>query len=810
MKTCGASQALPERAKLAYTDGMRYRFGDFELDPRLGILRGPAGDRTLRKQTCRLLEVLLERAPEMQDHNSLLDAAWGRTALSPNVLPQAISELRQALGDQAQSPRYIETLHRRGYRIICPVERLEPLLRDDRDDVATKMADSSAEPVNRFLLSGTLGLLVVLAIVSGLWWKQVSVQRWLTEQAIPEIRELMEEDLARAWRLLREVRERAPRDARLEQMWLDITLPNRIISDPPGAEVAVRGLREGNAEWIVLGTTPLEEVRLPLAQMRFRVTLDGYSAIEAAPAILPLAATFVLQAEDETPSRMVFVPPGPVTYLQQTRELPGFWIDRFEVTNDQFREFVEAGGYRRLEFWRHLLETESGMSPEQTMALFVDKTGLPGPSTWHMGTYPPGQGEHPVEGVSWFEAAAYADFVGRQLPTVFHWRRAAGLGIPQHQNFSDVLLLSNFNRNGSVPVGSMESLGSHGTYDMSGNVGEWCLTADGGLRHFLGGFYQESGYRFVDVEARSPLERGPGFGFRLMLQDAVLAEDLLAEVVAPDRSLPAPVDDDTFALFARLFDYDPVALDVRVEEIDDSHRDWRRERISFAAPYANDRIIVQVLIPRSAVPPYQTVVHFPGGDALLLDSSRDAGLHHVEPFLRSGRAVVYPVYQGTFERKLPAISGPMGHRQLLVNQVKDLRRTIDYLETRSDLDVDRLLYHGVSYGANRAPFPLALDQRFRAAIIMSGGLGLWTQAPPEIQPQNYLPRVRLPLLMINGSQDYNFPVDTSQRPFFELLATPPEHKEHLVLEWGHLPPNYSEVIRAYLEWADRWLGPVGH
>ncbi|MFP4207620.1 MAG: SUMF1/EgtB/PvdO family nonheme iron enzyme [Wenzhouxiangella sp.] len=791
---------------------MMYRFGPFELDPRSGVLRGPGGEQTLRRQTCRLLEVLLERAPEVLDRDTLLDLAWGRTALSANVLPQAISELRQALGDQAQSPSYIETLHRRGYRVICPVEKVggpAATMAPANAESATSVPASPHQQVNRVLLWGTIGLVMVLALVVGLWWQQLASQRWLESEAIPEIRALMEVDLAAAWRKLRKVRARVPDDERLEQMWRDLALPNRLVSEPPGAEVAVRGFRETAADWIVLGHTPLDQVDLPLAMLRFRVRLPGYATIESAPGILPLAETFVLQPEENAPDGMVYVPPGPVSYLDQERTLPGFWIDRYEVTNRQFRRFVEAGGYRQEAFWRYRAE-EGGveLSWQEMMDRFVDATGLPGPATWMMGTYPAGQGDHPVSGISWFEAAAYAEFAGRRLPTVFHWRRAAGLGISQMQNFSDMVLASRFNAVTTVPVGSLDSLGSYGTFDMGGNVAEWCYNADGVLRHLLGGHYMEDAYRFADFDARHPLERSPGFGLRLMHADETGPADLGAEVPAPDRSLPEPVDDATFAIYSRLFEYDRRPLDVRVEEVDDSHEGWRRERISFPAAYGQDRVLVQVFIPRHSAPPYQAVVHFPGGDALLLDASRHAGLHHVEPFLRSGRAVVYPVYQGTFERKVTDISGPIGIRQLLVNQVKDLRLTIDYLAERGDIDMDGLLFHGVSYGGNRAPFPLALEDRFRAAIILSGGLGYWQHLPAEIQPQNYLPRVRVPVLMINGAQDYNFPVESAQKPFFDLLGTPPENKTHLILDWGHLPPHYSEVIRAYLEWTERWLGPA--
>ena len=59
------------------------------------------------------------------------------------------------------------------------------------------------------------------------------------------------------------------------------------------------------------------------------------------------------------------------------------------------------------------------------MALFKDSTGRPGPATWVAGEYPAGQDDYPVTGVSWFEAAAYAEFAGKQLPTIYHWLVAA-------------------------------------------------------------------------------------------------------------------------------------------------------------------------------------------------------------------------------------------------------------------------------------------------------------------------------------------------------------------------------------------------
>ncbi len=792
---------------------MHFRFGNFTLDTLSGSLNGPDGEVSLRRQTFKLLEVLLSRAPELIDRDTLLDEAWGRTVLSANVLPQAISELRQALGDNPQSPSYIETLHRRGYRIICPVEIIDSKTispTTPRSDASPETTPASPRGAgNRLARGGLMVSIVALFLMVGLWWQQGSKQRWLDQVAIPEIQHLMEEDLARAWQRAWQVRERVTGNRELDQLWQNLTLPVPMDSVPQGATIMARGYGDTEAEWTVLGQTPLEDLRLPLTQLEFRVELDGYVPIEAAPDFLPRAQPFYLHRPEETPKDMVYVSGGPVNYMLIQQTVPSFWIDRHEVTNRQFAEFIRDGGYRRPELW-HLPAVDNGEELEfqALMERLLDTTGMPGPATWSMGTYPTGEADHPVEGVSWYEAAAYAEWAGKELPTAFHWFRAAGLSTAQAANFAGILSRSNFSNRSSQPVGVSRGLGPYGTYDMAGNAAEWCANTAGPRRHILGGSWLANSYQFRDFDAQIPLERRLGFGIRLMKSIETAPEELFADITMPFHEPLPPVDDATFALYARLFDYDPIELDVRIEHIDESHPDWRRERISFTAGYPNERVTAQVFIPYNASPPYQTVVHFPGGDALLVEDSRQAGLMQVEPFLRSGRAVVYPVYQGTFERRIEGDLGPIARRNLLIQRVKDVHRTIDYLETRDDIDLDRLAYHGISFGASMSPYILATESRFQTAMIMSTGLLTGRILPPEIQMNDYLPRVTLPILMIGGRDDFNFPYETSQRPFFELLGTPDELKRKVTLEWGHLPPQYTDVIKALVNWSDQRLGPI--
>ena len=108
-------------------------------------------------------------------------------------------------------------------------------------------------------------------------------------------------------------------------------------------------------------------------------------------------------------------------------------------------------------------------------------------------------------------------------------------------------------------------------------------------------------------------------------------------------------------------------------------------------------------------------------------------------------------------------------------------------------------------GAFFGPIPVALEPRIKAAVFLSGGLRF--NFPPEIQPANFMPHVKVPVLLVNGRDDFQVP-DDHQRRFFELLGTPPELKRHVALDGGHVPVDNLGVIREVLDWFDKYLGPV--
>jgi dienelactone hydrolase len=295
------------------------------------------------------------------------------------------------------------------------------------------------------------------------------------------------------------------------------------------------------------------------------------------------------------------------------------------------------------------------------------------------------------------------------------------------------------------------------------------------------------------------------------LEARVVSDRLKRQIELPfrDYARETPIPDEAFRLFLRQFEYDRTPLNPRVDLVDDaSSKDWIKETITFDAAYGGERVRAYLYLPRGVQPPYQTVITFPGDGGFGIRSSEQ--LRPAEHFLKSGRAYLIPVYKSTYERgdELTSSMPNESHtyREHVVYWSKDLRRSIDYLETRADIDANRLAFFGVSWGGRMAPVMLAVEHRFKAAVVMVAGLRHQT-AQPEADPFNYLPRVTLPLLMLNGRYDFYFPVETSQRPYFERLGTLPAHKSWMIYDGSHSVPA-TQLAKESLAWLDRYLGPV--
>jgi dienelactone hydrolase len=614
-----------------------------------------------------------------------------------------------------------------------------------------------------------------------------------------------------------------PGDSALNRLLPIVSTSVSIETKPSGAEVFWKDYHTPNAPWRTAGITPLKDARFPRSYLRMEIRKKGFQTIEyAGPWVYTRLGSDIASLKlDETgklPANMVRIPKKVtdmyIVGLEQYggKEVGEFLMDKYEVTNVQFKKFIDAGGYSNKKFWTYPVYLKEKEIPIETAwTLFKDRTGRPGPAEWEAGTYPDGQENHPVTGISWYEAAAYAAFVNKQLPTVFHW------GVVAETSRTEFIVpLSNYNGKSSTPVGSLAGYSNFGIYDLAGNAREWCYNATGkNDYHFiLGGGWNDPTYSFNDGYMQSALDRGPANGFRCIKQlagDSSMASLTQAVSVAQrDYLKEKPVDDKTFSIFLAQFAYDKKPLDAKIVTTIDNEF-WKAEKITFDAGYGNERMEAWLYLPKNFQPPYQTIIFFPGSADIFSKKFIPEQVNgRVDFILKSGRALVYPILKGTNERHDDLRSDlqqeTVFYKDHVIMWRKDIGRTIDYLETRPDIQADKIGFLGWSWGGFMGGIFPAIEKRFKVVVLNVGGMEMH-RALPEADQLNFLPRVVQPVLMLNGKHDMFFPVETSQKPMYNLLGTPKEKKKMIIYESGHLVPR-TDFVKETLLWYDQYLGPV--
>ncbi len=216
----------------------------------------------------------------------------------------------------------------------------------------------------------------------------------------------------------------------------------------------------------------------------------------------------------------------------------GVFLDRYPVTNKQFQRFVTAGGYQEMAIW------DQEIWP--AVLDFTDQTNHPGPRFWKNGRYPAGEANLPAVGLCWYEAAAYARWVGKRLPTDAEWVKAGSWPVTLNHNtrlqrkypWGDTMDRRKANVWGSgpnrvVPVDEFaEGVSVGGLYQLIGNVWEWTagnLDVDPAgddhgeqklLKSLRGGafdtyFENQANCQFASGE--NPINRKHNIGFRCAL-----------------------------------------------------------------------------------------------------------------------------------------------------------------------------------------------------------------------------------------------------------------------------------------------------
>jgi formylglycine-generating enzyme required for sulfatase activity len=536
-----------------------------------------------------------------------------------------------------------------------------------------------------------------------------------------------------------------------------------------------------------------------------------------------------LRTTDQVPDRMVFVPGGPYRLdgwarpTEARASLNDYFIDKYEVSNRDYKEFITAGGYLKKQYWQYpFVKDGKQLSWDDALKQFKDRSGLPGPRDWSNQNFPDGKAEFPVANISWYEAAAYAAFRGKKLPTIFQWEKAARNG-----NFSSLAnsmpwgffypgesleLRANFNINGTMPVNSAEfGMSPFGSYNMAGNVSEWCLNEVSTGFAATGGAWGLPSYTFAEYAIYPGIYSSEKVGFRCALNLPGATGDQGGMHIEIKNEIPdyAPSSDADFNKWANEYRYEKTALDPQVVDVQETP-DWTRERITFNGA-DGQRAIAYLYLPKNYSRPLQ-VIHFvpPGDVAGGLRSLPDSMEDRIAPLIKSGRAAFGVVINGYMERLRPqGYVAPdrttVEFRERSVNWITDVRRGLDYLETRREIDPTKIAFFGPSAGARIGLILAAVEPRYRSVILMGAGVSKGdSQTIAEANPVFFAPHIRGTKLMVNGRYDEDTPFKSQAEPLFKLLREP---KRLIVFDGGHIPPLEFQVTTMN-GWLDETLGPV--
>lgn len=681
--------------------------------------------------------------------------------------------------------------------------------------------------------------LLVIAVLAGGGWALIRSKRQREAMGKIDAAEalLKERKLADAYEAAMAASAILPNDARLRDVISRTADRLKIESDPPGATVYLQRFK-GPPERARMGVTPLTIPQL--ARADYLLTLEKTGS---APGIRPIstvplyhvgeailmetpAVRMKLAQASKVPPGMVFVEGGTYRLSGYDRpsdraiELRDFFIDRYEVTNREFEQFVRDGGYRRRELWKHLfVDKGRTLSFEEAMARFRETTTrLPGPRGWSGGAPPAGREDHPVTDVTWYEAAAFAEWKGKKLPTVYQWEKAG-----RHPSTSsvansfpwgvvgegvDATERSNFLGKGTMPVDTMPFGASPwGAHHMAGNVSEWCRNPYLPGYAARGGAWKDAAYSFGQTAALPGFYSAPTLGFRCGTGGGGDEGDF---ALSPSGFVPVykPVDDRTFAEIRRRYEYKRDPLDARVIESVDTP-DWTREKVTYVV--AGKTVPAYLYLPKGFRRPLQVIHYAPAGD---VTGGYRTLPHSIEvqfaPLIRAGRAMFSVELEGFLGRPRPPgwVRPDPAEEEWVdytVSRVTEMRRGVDYLETRQDLDRSRIALLGVSAGGGNGVHITALEDRYRSVVL--GGTGInprEERSAAAANRINFAPRITAPKLMLHGRYDEDTPLKSHTEPMFRLLREP---KRLELYEGGHIAP-LEIAIPAITKWLDETMGPV--
>ena len=653
---------------------------------------------------------------------------------------------------------------------------------------------------------------------------------WVNNFMLPQIQDFIsKDDNVAAWLTSSRINSFAPFFSTISEEDDDISALASIRTQQDSVSVSWKAYGQID-DWRFLGKTPLEPTRLPRGILKFKLEKEGYETTyfsSSNPSLKFYNSPFDpgwslepinLQPQGSVPTGMIYIQGGNfVPALTGSGVDPvflhPFYIDKFEVTNKDYKEFIDAGGYSNSQYWVEMDFIKDGiaLSFEEAKEMMVDSTGMTGPAGWEVGTYLQGTENYPVTGISWYEALAFARYKGNILPPMYHWAKAA---FPPDEIVSPIspklLKIANFSKEKITNVGQGE--GAYGTFDMAGNAKEWVWNIFGGRGLTLGGAFDEPTYLASQTAPEPRMNRSLKNGFRTVRlinpRDLNPFGDPIETQAPRDLSYYKPMSEEVFNVYARSYQVSSSRPKHTEVYIDDSHPVWIKEKISLDVGYNNETMDVLIFKPKNSFGPSSPVIIHPGANYYTTPPEIDdvnPGEFSLDFLIKSGKTLVWPAWKGSLNRMPENRSSNEDtlrqFRSQFIAWVDDTDKTLDYLETRSDIDSNNIFYLGMSYGALFNTHTLLFEDRYKGAILYVGGA--FPTYPPLVDGINHLPRIKTPFLMLNGEQDYLVPKSAANF-FFQSTGTPSEDKKIIFYDSGHWPLPRNQMIKETLSFIDQY------
>jgi len=671
----------------------------------------------------------------------------------------------------------------------------------------------------KLILGIILTGLVLLIFVY--FFRKINNNQALVSEIIPELIEIYDEGkIAESFNKAKELLEDYPNNDIIKNYFDKSSRYVYLKTDINGVDVSVQ--YAGDSTYVYLGKTPLDSFVVPnfWNSHKIKLSLNGIDYIENSNNFHDY---YFPKGDYVIPkNHKIFLGKDFNVMRLQGLEFRNINIQPFsigtnEVSNVDYQEFVDAGGYENPSYWDFpFRQGNKTIDFKSTVKLFTGKYGKPGPANWSYGKFPSGLDNHPVTGLSWFEARAYAKFKNLELPNVFQWLYASGSGT---SSIYDSEVLNNSNFNSSEIRNVFDSRGSNGQINnIAGNVKEWLLNPFGENNieySILGGSYLESPYYFKNYSSLPPTDRSLGNGIRLV-KNFNFSDKNSEQSVIPDFyrdvSLIPDISDDAFEVYKSQFDYKKNNIDTTIKISNDFQDGYTLETFTMTAPYeSNEKLFGYIIYSNKFNNKLNPVIIFPSAGALVRDSVEGLPenlINNYKYLIDEGFVIIHPIYFNTYNRERSSDTWvpneSEGYKEMIIKMGKDYKRSLDYVETRNDFNFKNLSYYGYSLGSRYANIMLAIDDRAKSAFICAGGIRM-QKSKKEIDEHYYVRRVKTPIFHMVGKLDGTLGYEDVYLPWKKLIATPKKDLKTLELEdFGHGLPKDS-IIKYHSSWAKKYF-----